>query len=63
MTLKSFSYTERLRAMLAFEGVLGFVDEPVAPSGAFRVKHCSAFEARIHRLVGVNLLVVDLPKE
>jgi hypothetical protein len=48
--------------VLAFEGVLGLVAEPVAPARPLRVELGPAQVTRVHRLVGVSLLVVDLPR-
>ncbi len=47
--------------MFAFERVVGLVAEAVAPPRALRVELGAALVARVHRLVRVGLLVVDLP--
>jgi hypothetical protein len=55
-----FSYIECLLAVLALKGVVGFVAEAVTPSCTFGVELGPAFATRIHRLVGMSLLVVNL---
>ena len=61
MITKKISHIKRLFAVLALEGIVGLVAEAVAPSGAFGVELGPAFTARIHWLVRMSLLVVDLP--